>query len=118
MAKAAAQEPDWKTAVESHKFQGLLKAKEAFVVPAVIFFVLYYFALPLLVGYKPELMSRKVFGQLNFAYVFALSQFFMAWIVAALYLRAAGRFDAKAHEIVLEIARPKAGPKSKKARAK
>ena len=34
------------------------------------------------------------------AYVFALSQFFMAWILAALYLRAAGRFDEMAKEVV------------------
>jgi uncharacterized membrane protein (DUF485 family) len=38
-------------------------------------------------------MARKVFGVVNIAYLFALSQFFMAWIIAALYLRAASRFD-------------------------
>jgi uncharacterized membrane protein (DUF485 family) len=36
----------------------------------------------------------------NVAYVFALSQFFMAWGIAALYLRAASRFDSMAKNIV------------------
>ena len=34
-------------------------------------------------------MDRKVFGVVNLAYLFALSQFFMAWILAWLYMRAA-----------------------------
>ncbi len=47
-----------------------------------MFFIVYYFALPLLVGYAPQLMATKVFGVVNVAYLFALSQFFMAWLIA------------------------------------
>jgi uncharacterized membrane protein (DUF485 family) len=52
------------------------------------------------VGYAPGLMSKKVFGVINIAYLFALSQFFMAWIIAALYLRAAARFDKMEHRVI------------------
>ena len=45
-------------------------------------------------------MSRPVYGPLTLAYVFALSQFAMAWILFALYMRRARRFDALAAEIV------------------
>jgi uncharacterized membrane protein (DUF485 family) len=41
-----------------------------------------------------------VLGVINLAYLFALSQFFMAWIIAALYVRAAGHFDALARRII------------------
>jgi len=41
-----------------------------------------------------------VIGSVNVAYLFALSQFFMAWIIAALYVRAAGRFDRMAREVI------------------
>jgi uncharacterized membrane protein (DUF485 family) len=34
------------------------------------------------------------------AYLFALSQFFMAWIIAWLYVRAAGRFDKLAASVI------------------
>jgi cation/acetate symporter len=57
--------------------------------PPRFFFIVYYFALPILVGYAPKFMSRPVLGPLNIAYLFALSQFFMAWIIALLYMRAA-----------------------------
>jgi uncharacterized membrane protein (DUF485 family) len=75
------------------EFKLLLLAKKGFVVPATIFFVVYYFALPVLVGYAPEMMNKKILGPVNLAYLFALSQFFMAWAIAWLYVRAARKFD-------------------------
>jgi uncharacterized membrane protein (DUF485 family) len=83
----------------------MVRAKIRFVLPATVFFVVYYFALPVLVGYAPRLMERKVFGNVNLAYLFALSQFFMAWIIAGLYLRAAARFDVMERSIVDEAIR-------------
>ncbi len=38
-------------------------------------------------------MSRTVFGHLTLAYVYALSEFAMAWFVLALYLARARVFD-------------------------
>ena len=64
--------------------------------PATIFFIAYYLALPILVGFEPELMSRAVLGPLTLAYAFALSQFAMAWILLALYLWRARSFDLQA----------------------
>jgi uncharacterized membrane protein (DUF485 family) len=91
---------EWRQITGMPEFKQLLKAKRRFIVPATLFFVVYYFALPVLVGYAPGLMSTKVFGVVNIAYLFALSQFFMAWIIAALYLRAASRFDEMERVIV------------------
>ena len=43
-------------------------------------------------------------GPLNLAYLFALSQFVMAWTVMALYIRRARRFDAVSEQIVSRVA--------------
>jgi uncharacterized membrane protein (DUF485 family) len=91
---------NWESIASSARFRELLRAKRRFIVPAMIVFVLYYFALPVLVGYAPTLMETRVFGAVNLAYLFALSQFFMAWIIAALYVRAANRFDRMAREVI------------------
>ena len=91
---------DWERLAASAEFKSLLRAKARFVIPATVFFIAYYFALPLLVGYAPALMAKKVFGVVNVAYLFALSQFFMAWILAWLYVRAAGRFDKLAQSVI------------------
>jgi uncharacterized membrane protein (DUF485 family) len=91
---------DWERLAATAEFKALLKAKARFVVPATIFFIVYYFSLPLLVGYAPQLMARKVFGVVNVAYLFALSQFFMAWLLAWAYVRAASRFDKMARAVI------------------
>ncbi len=93
---------NWEAIAASERFRELLRAKRRFVIPAMLVFIVYYFALPVLVGFARPLMERRVFGPVNLAYLFALSQFFMAWIIAALYVRAAGRFDRQAREIIAE----------------
>ena len=101
--RTADEEPDviaWQALAASARFQALLKAKRRFIIPAMIFFIVYYFALPVLVGYARPLMETRVFGAVNLAYLFALSQFFVAWIIAALYVRAAAKFDKMAADVI------------------
>lgn len=103
-ADEEAGQVDWEAISASEEFKKLVAAKRGFIVPATIFFVVYYFALPVMVGYAPRLMERKVFGgTLNLAYLFALSQFFMTWLLAALYLRVAGRWDTMAAQIIQRL---------------
>ncbi len=90
---AAPGKTKWDRVQEMDEFRLLILAKKEFVIPATVFFVVYYFMLPILVGYAPELMSRKVWGAVNWAYLFALSQFFMAWGIAFAYVAAAKKFD-------------------------
>lgn len=91
-----ARPPAWQMIAASEGFRDLIQAKRRFIFSATLFFVLYYFALPYLVGYHPQLMQRKVWGEMNLAYLFALSQFFMAWALAAIYVVVARSWDKKA----------------------
>lgn len=90
----------WDRIAESKEFKDLMATKKIFIVPAFVFFVVYYFALPVLVGYAPQFMQTKVIGKVNLAYLFALSQFFVAWIIAGLYMKAASNFDRLAKDIL------------------
>lgn len=91
---------EWQKIAEARDFKALLRAKRRFIIPATVFFVLYYFALPYLVGYHTAFMQRKVWGEMNLAYLFALSQFFMAWILAAVYVAVASGWDRKARALL------------------
>jgi uncharacterized membrane protein (DUF485 family) len=104
-----ASQSTWDNIAESREFQDLMATKKVFIVPAFIFFIVYYFALPVLVGYAPQFMSTKVIGQVNLAYLFALSQFFVAWIIAGLYVKAANNFDRLAKDILDRAEDAKAG---------
>ena len=90
---------DWQRIEADADFRDLVAARRRFTLPAVVFFLLYYFSLPVLVGYFPRVMETRVIGAVNLAYLFALSQFFMAWILAYLYVRRAEAFDRMAERI-------------------
>jgi uncharacterized membrane protein (DUF485 family) len=96
------KEADWDRIARLPLYRQMVAEKTRFVVIATLIFVVYYFALLVLVGYWPELMSRQVIGVVNLAYLFALSQFFMAWLLAYLYMRIASRFDLMTEQILRE----------------
>jgi uncharacterized membrane protein (DUF485 family) len=86
---------DWLAAERSPEFRELIKKKRAFVVPATIFFLVWYFGFVILAGYAPDFMGREFLTDgLTVGYVFALSQFVMTWVLGAWYVRKADReFD-------------------------
>jgi uncharacterized membrane protein (DUF485 family) len=92
--------PDWNRIASDPDFHALQRAKRRFIVPATIFFLLYYMALPVLVGYWPEMMKKPVWGKMNWAYLFALSQFVMTWVISGMYVRVARKWD-RMNEAVL-----------------
>ena len=88
-------EIDWKAVERSPEFRELIKRKKAFVIPATIFFMAWYFGFIFLAGYAPDFMGDEFLTDgLTVGYVLALSQFVMTWVLGWLYLRKADReFD-------------------------
>jgi uncharacterized membrane protein (DUF485 family) len=93
---------NWDEIAADKDFKSLVAAKIRFILPATIFFLVYYFMLPILVGWAPNLMKTKV-GGVNYAYLFAFSQFFMAWIVAGIYVSKAAGWDKSAAAIIAKF---------------
>ena len=97
---AAVEQVHWEGLEETPEFKDLVRARWRFVVPATVFFLAYYFALPLSNGLFPSVMRTEVIGHINLAYLFALSQFVMAWLLAYFYIRQATRvFDPLAEKV-------------------
>lgn len=94
---------DWEAIAADADFKKLLADKARFVIPATLFFIIYYFAFLVLVGWFPRLMEVEVIGRVNVAYLFALSQFFMAWILAFLYVAAAAGWDRQAAAVLAKF---------------
>jgi uncharacterized membrane protein (DUF485 family) len=92
----------WAAIAADADFKKLIASKIRFIAPVTVFFLIYYFALPVLIGWCPDLMKTKV-GSVNVAYLFALSQFFMAWIVAGLYVVKAAGWDKTAAELITKF---------------
>ena len=96
----------WDRIYESASYRRMIAHKTRVICVLTVFFVGYYFALPVLVAYWPALMETRVWGHVNWAYLFAFSQFLMAWAVAYVYMRYASRFDRMASRILAEADRP------------
>jgi uncharacterized membrane protein (DUF485 family) len=90
----------WEGLEQTDEFKQLVQARLRFVLPATIFFLVYYFLLPLGNGLAPNFMKTDVIGHINIAYLFALSQFIVAWLLAFFYIRQANRvFDPLAEKV-------------------
>jgi uncharacterized membrane protein (DUF485 family) len=99
-AGAIGEEVHWEGLEQTEEFRELVRRRFRFVLPATIFFLVYYFLLPLGNGLAPDLMKTRVVGEVNIAYLFALSEFVMAWVLAYLYIRKANTvFDALAAKV-------------------
>jgi len=100
---------DWSAIAASSTFKDLIALKRAFIVPAFVFFLIYYVSLSVLVGYAPRLAAMRLIGTVNVAYLFALSQFVVGWLIAALYLLAASKFDSLAAHILTQEEKQRGG---------
>jgi uncharacterized membrane protein (DUF485 family) len=104
---------DWIAAEQSPEFRELIARRRAFVLPATIFFFVWYFGFILLAGYAPGFMGTPVYEGFTVGYLIALTQFVMVWGFGAAYLiRSNSTFDplaAKAAETAVEAGRKAAG---------
>ena len=91
-AEATEHRPDidWEAVERSPEFRDLVRRKKAFVIPATLFFMAWYFGFIILAGYAPDFMGREfITDGLTVGYVFALSQFVMTWALGWMYVRRA-----------------------------
>lgn len=90
---------EWDALAADPEFRALLHARRRFTLPATIFALAFYLALPLSIAFLPEYMGQPLFGPLTRAMAFGLLQFVMAWLMLALYMTVAKRFDAAAERV-------------------
>ncbi|MFB5167015.1 DUF485 domain-containing protein [Parageobacillus toebii] len=83
---------DYSQIAQSSSFQHLMRAKKNFILPATLFFFVFYFALPVLTSYSNVLNSSAI-GPISWAWVFAFAQFIMTWALCMLYSKRAAKFD-------------------------
>jgi uncharacterized membrane protein (DUF485 family) len=92
---------DWQAIEASPEFQELVARRRSFVLPATIFFLVYYMAFILLCGYAPDFMAESVYEGLTVGYCLALTQFVMVFALGIMYLRKADReYDPLAERVV------------------
>ena len=82
---------DWLTIERSSEFQELVGARRRFLVPATIVFLIGSISYLLLMAFVPGVMGWQIVDGLPFAWVAAVSQVVLTWILTWAYLRKAHR---------------------------
>ncbi len=85
-------EREWTRIPRTTAFRELVRTKRAFLIPAIVFFIVFYFAFPVLIGVT-SVLDAKVIGAMNLAYIYTYAQFAMILGLTYLYLAKAKRWD-------------------------
>ncbi|MFJ7851414.1 DUF485 domain-containing protein [Peribacillus frigoritolerans] len=85
--------------IETEEFKELIQRKKAFIVPITLFFLAFYFVLPILAAYS-EVLKGEAFFHITWAWVYALLQFAVVWIGGIVYIKKAAKYDKMAKKIL------------------
>ena len=100
----APKEYDWSAIAQHPKYLELKGRKRRFLFGWWAAASVYYFLLPILSGYSPDIFKIKVIGAVNLGYIFILSQYVMTFFVAAYYTKVANsEFDRMTEELIKEL---------------
>jgi uncharacterized membrane protein (DUF485 family) len=80
---------EWIRVERTSAFRELTQKRKAFILPATIFFLVFYFGLPFLTAFT-TVLDVNVIGAINLAWVYAFAQFA---ILMHLYVSRANRWD-------------------------
>ncbi|NCU17078.1 DUF485 domain-containing protein [Pallidibacillus pasinlerensis] len=90
---------DYEKVQSSPQFKQFLQRKRKFIIPMVIFFMIFYFLLPIFTSYTTFLNTSAI-GDISWTWIFAFAQFIMVWTLSSIYVRKAASFDKEADEII------------------
>ncbi|MBR3118871.1 DUF485 domain-containing protein [Oceanobacillus profundus] len=96
------KEVDYVQVTESKSFKKLMHDRKKFIVPLTIFFLVFYFLLPILTSYT-TFLNTPVIGDISWVWLFALAQFVMTWVLCTVYVKKAASFDKQADQIIKEM---------------
>ncbi|MCG1009307.1 DUF485 domain-containing protein [Salinicoccus sp. ID82-1] len=92
-------EIDYRKIASQPEFESLLKKRNKFILPISIFFIIATLLFPVLTGYT-DILNNEAFGNISWAWIYALLLFIMVWTLVTVYMKRAKAFDKEADEII------------------
>jgi uncharacterized membrane protein (DUF485 family) len=78
---------DWERIERLPEFHELVARRRRFVLPATVFFLLWYFGFIVLAGYAEDFMGQSIYEGFTVGYGLALTQFVVVAVLGLSYLR-------------------------------
>jgi uncharacterized membrane protein (DUF485 family) len=92
---------DYQAIAHSSEFKTLMSSKRKFILGWSLFFLAFYFTLPVLTAYS-NLLNQPAVGSISWAWILAFLQFIMTWVLCAVYAKKALKFDHAVNKIRTE----------------
>ncbi|MDY0406423.1 DUF485 domain-containing protein [Virgibacillus sp. 179-BFC.A HS] len=96
-----AGKPDYVKVAQSSEFKDYMQKRKKFIVPYTIFFMVFYFLLPICTSYT-TFLNKPAIGDISWVWLFAFAQFAMTFILCIIYVKKAGALDKQADKIIKE----------------
>lgn len=93
------KEIDYEKIAEQPEFKALLSRRNKFIMPISVFFIIATLLFPVLTGYT-TILNNEAFGNISWAWIYALLLFVMVWTLVTIYMKRAKIFDKEADEII------------------
>lgn len=97
---------------QTEEFKELKRRKYRLIFPVPFLFLIYYLIFPVLSAYNKPLMTKVIFGNFTFGYVFGVTYYFVIWGLAFFYVFKARSYDRMVDDIIAKY-----GPKETKKEA-
>ncbi|WP_017549086.1 DUF485 domain-containing protein [Salinicoccus carnicancri] len=93
------KEIDYEKIAHQQEFRELLSKRNKFILPISVFFIIATLLFPVLTGYT-TILNNEAFGNISWAWIYALLLFIMVWTLVTIYMRRAKAFDREADKII------------------
>lgn len=93
------QDIDYVAVAQSEEFQSFMTKRKKFVIPYTIFFLVFYFLLPICTSYT-TFLNQSAIGDISWVWLFAFAQFIMTFVLCIVYVKKAGQFDEESDQII------------------
>ncbi|MFD2208245.1 DUF485 domain-containing protein [Virgibacillus halophilus] len=95
------EKPDYVKVEQSKEFKNYMGKRKKFIVPYTVFFLVFYFLLPICTSYT-TFLNKPAIGDISWVWLFAFAQFAMTFILCIIYVKKAGKLDKDADRIIQE----------------
>jgi uncharacterized membrane protein (DUF485 family) len=75
----------------TERFRNLQHRRRRFVVPLVVFFLVWYFGFVIVAAYLPDVMAQPVWGSVNLGLLLGLGQFVTTFAITIWYVAFSNR---------------------------
>ncbi|WP_124076932.1 DUF485 domain-containing protein [Burkholderia gladioli] len=99
---------DWDAVLQSRRFQTIARRRRTTIIVLGLLAGAYYFAIPAVIAWYPQLFKLRVSGGFTLGVLFAISQYLFGGLVVWVFMRRMRALDLERDVLVVER-RPVAG---------